>query len=364
MWTIVFSTLLGYGIGMGLVELFDIGRDNDSDDEAVDDPILTDNPNLIELTNIGETVGTDGDDTIVFADETTFEDVETVNAGDGNDTLRLFDETPGAGPSDFGTPFGLDQATVSDDNGDDTMTVAASSSTISGDDGDDGDDSLTVLRAGGSTVLGGAGDDLLVGISISQDAVIMDGGDGKDILDGRLMDNVALIGGEGADLILITGHNQPGAGYVVSSIGQAGDDIIRYDGDANTSDRFDAQTVFGGDGNDRFEVRFNEGGTIEATQDGTTRVEVLTIGDFDPAQDTIVIGPDVLDQDYVIQAAELIERADDGQTDVVMTYESQSDEDRTVIVTVNTIGLELDDFIFVDGTDPANLVAQETAVIA
>lgn len=177
MWTIVFSTLLGYGIGMGLVELFDIGRDNDSDDEAVDDPILTDNPDLIELTNIGETVGTDGDDTIVFADETTFEDVETVNAGDGNDTLRLFDETPGAGPSDFGTPFGLDQATVSGGNGDDTMTVAASSSTISG---DDGDDSLTVLRAGGSTVLGGAGDDLLVGISISQDAVIMDGGDGKD----------------------------------------------------------------------------------------------------------------------------------------------------------------------------------------
>lgn len=178
------------------------------------------------------------------------------------------------------------------------------------------------------------------------------------------MDNVALIGGEGADLILITGHNQPDAGYVVSSIGQAGDDIIRYDGDANTSDRFDAQTVFGGDGNDRFEVRFNEGGTIEATQDGTTRVEVLTIGDFDPAQDTIVIGPYVLDQDYVIQAAELIERADDGQTDVVMTYESQSDEDRTVIVTVNAVGLELDDFIFVDGTDPANLVAQETAVIA
>lgn len=347
MWTIVFSTLLGYGIGMGLVELFDIGRDNDSDDEAVDDPILTDNPDLIELTNIGETVGTDGDDTIVFADETTFEDVETVKAGDGNDTLRLFDETPGAGPSDFGTPFGLDQATVSGGNGDDTMTVAASSSTISG---DDGDDSLTVLRAGGSTVLGGASDDLLVGISISQDAVIMDGGDGKDILDGRLRDNVALIGGEGADLILITGHNQPGAGYVVSSIGQAGDDIIRYDGDANTSDRF--------------EVRFNEGGTIEATQDGTTRVEVLTIGDFDPAQDTIVISPYVLDQDYVIQAAELIERADDGQTDVVMTYESQSDEDRTVIVTVNAVGLELDDFIFVDGTDPANLVAQETAVIA
>lgn len=196
---------------------------------------------------------------------------DTIDAGDGNDDIRLV-----GGRND-----------VHAGSGDDTVTGGADEDTIYGGAGDDtiaggsGDDTIYTgvwlrsgdLASGTNTVTGGSGNDTIYGSNASDtidagtgnDIVVgnaggdqISGGDGDDLLiggyasDGGTTDADTIFGGEGDDRI----YGSDGADFLRGQggddtiFGNAGDDLIVGDGAEVLPGSFGNDSLFGGDGDD------------------------------------------------------------------------------------------------------------------
>lgn len=274
----IISTAAGTGAGMlvlaGLFSLLTIGLAVDfsgltrGDDEGDGWPDET----ADDLSEADDAIdGTDGAD-ILSGDRDGAPAGDLIEAGAGDDQVN------GHAGAD----------TIAGGPGADDLRGEAGDDSLSGDDGDDtlrGGEGRDILAGGdgGDSLAGEGGDDTLAG-GDGQDSLIggegddrLDGGEGEDALQGGLGHDT-LIGGAGQDTLMggdgndrLDGrHGRPdgdGGDYLN---GGAGDDtILAGDGDWAT----------GGSGADRFELTGRPG-----AEDG-----IATIGDYDPAEDQIVV---------------------------------------------------------------------------
>jgi hypothetical protein len=210
----------------------------------------------------------DGNDSGVFV----MPALNTIDAGEGDDTLVISNVTPGTGPLEgLGGPGNDNLTAASADTfvrggpGDDLLTSGVGTAGLFG---DDGTDRLTG-SAGGETLWGGAGGDMIAA-GDGNDSVLADsefGGGGPDTIDaGAGNDNV--FAGDGDDQVS----------------GGAGDDDLRGEGGADR--------LSGGDGNDSLDG--GAGSDAVAGDAGDDRV-AGGIGDDDVAggagDDVLLGGP-------------------------------------------------------------------------
>lgn len=270
----IFALTAIFGVGMlaDMVNGYDLPTPEEEDGEETPEDIGADAgymPSQEQMSSALDVLAlTDGDDTFEGADGT-----DTVVGGDGNDVLR------GGNGVDW----------LDGEGGNDTVVGGASSDALSGGTGDD----YILGGAGEDAVTGGAGNDT-IGLGENNDiydgvgAVSLgfeDGGDdlvrggaGNDFL--RDYDGAdTLLGGTGNDTI-IGAHAGTGDALADVLHGGFGDDILVGD---------HGDTMEGGDGVDAFTVDFE----FDDTWD------VVTITDFDAAQETLTFsasdfGPDAV----------------------------------------------------------------------
>lgn len=200
----------------------------------------------------------DGDDTAEFG-YVTIGDAETVDGGDGNDTLSLDATVLDGMELDVTLMEGGAAADIDLDGGDTSGDFLNFENIL----GNDGDNELTgnsennkIWGAEGADILsGGGGDDML------------DGGEGSDVLDGGA-GNDELLGGAGSDVLA----------------GGAGDDTL--DGGAGSDN------ISGGAGNDTFIVSsasdaFGDIISGGSGPDATTDVDEIDLSAFDKSDYTI-----------------------------------------------------------------------------
>ena len=196
----------------------------------------------------------DGSDTGVIS----LPALQTIQAGDGDDTLTLTNLTPDTAPLEGTGGPGNDVVTAASGSvlarggpGDDHLISGAATTSLFG---DEGTDRLTG-SPGGETLWGGAGGDMIEA-GDGNDTVLADsqfGGDGPDTVDAGAGDdtvwggggNDALFGGSGADTV----NGQDGADRVYGS-----EDNDRVDGGAGNDwvvGDSGEDVLLGGAGNDR-----------------------------------------------------------------------------------------------------------------
>jgi hypothetical protein len=333
-------------------EITPTGDDSDDDSDASDpaaDPIIV-------LPGI-DTAGTDGADLFELGPEVADVgfDTQSVTGGTGDDAIVL--TGPDGALSGAGSPLTFSNATIEGGTGNDTITASADSSLVSG---DEGDDQITIGAAGNSTIIGGAGDDEITGLLEASSTAFIDGGEGNDTIDATQMDNVNVVGGAGDDTILLSGMNDEGAGYAITADGGAGMDRIQFDGSAVTDpDLFGAISVQGGADVDTFALNINEGLDLGAalSDDDPASLDVITLSDFEPGIDRIEIELARLDSDYAVAAARMEEDSEAGTTEVIVSYESDTDTNRELVVTLNATGVAWTDITFLGDDQPTELIA-------
>lgn len=260
---------------------------------------------------------------------------------------------------------------------------------IIGTDGDDViDDSQfseeddAVLGRGFIAVEGGAGNDTII---IEENvASLIDGGDGDDNIQGTVFgsilggdgddiiatsgDNTIVYGGNGNDDLSVAGIGEPGAGYVVAAYGGDGDDILRHTGEGYTlfTEYFGPATLTGGAGTDQFVLTTTEGshtveeGTeisdVDPGVDDTVTLGGVRIDDFTTGEDVIVIDATPEDESFDLISARLEQTTDsygDPITNIVLSYESDTDFNRDVAITLLGGGvLNWDDISFTGADTP------------
>ena len=204
----------------------------------------------------GESGTVDGLDTIVGDDDVTFDEIENILTGAGDDDIDGSDTT-----TDLDIDAGAGDDTVDGGSGNDSILGGDGEDQLFGNDGDD-------------TLDGGADDDLLVG-GDGDDS--LDGGDGADIL----------LGGEGTDTLNGgAGDDDIGVGGDDSATGGTGDDVFTIDTIDPTVDI--NATIDGGsdgtDGNPEGPENGDEGDILDLSD----RPEDLTVvlDDTDPESGT------------------------------------------------------------------------------
>lgn len=316
-----------YLVPLLAASMFFVVLDGQGDDETLDtsDPVEpeTDDPEADDIV-----AGTEG------ADEIEAVGAETVNAGEGDDTLTATSDSDGAvlngeGGADVltlqganGTANGgvgqdtleaLDQVNplLNGGDGDDTIRIdgpLTETDTAGTASGGGGEDTITANGVG-VTVLGGAGNDL-INTQGSMDNV--SGGTGDDTIIADTADYggaTTVNGDDGDDRISLL--ESAGFGTVQQADGGAGDDVI--DSEYFGGGAIDILT--GGAGADVFEVTFNSTGP----GDYGTLVEIT---DFNTAEDALVVDLQFTDgfaADDADSSIEVAEAADGSYTDVVFT---------------------------------------------
>ena len=333
------------------------------DDDAVDeDPIATDppidtgndgTPNYIEIGPLVE--GTDGSDIFNLdnAPRDSLGSLEpvTINANGGDDIIAL---TPEAAvePEEFG-PDAFYQSSISGGAGDDMIEVSAYASTVSG---DEGNDTITVYGMDGNDIFGGAGDDLITGTQGGSSLVTIDGGSGNDTIDGRHTFTGRILGGDGDDVLLFGGADEPSAAFILHPDRGAGDDLLIYEGSPilpAISEILRPINVNGGEGSDTFSVTFDEGEPL-SNEDLPEDTDLVTLGliridDFEPGIDTLEIDASVTNSAYELSEVRLEEQEANGTTSVIVSYTSETEVNRDVVITVNATGVDIDDLVLPDG---------------
>ncbi len=255
--------------------------------------------------------------------------------------------------------------------------------------GNDGDDVIyldqeTFFDEDGSYLVeGGAGDDTIGGNVRDSDQFQLDGGAGNDVIDAAEMNNVALIGGDGDDVLYTSAHAPSGNGYGVFSNGGAGDDVLVHNAPPQVWSA-NVPVLTGGEGQDRFEISFDESYEIYTDDDGNqytlwdeipVRSNMVIVSDFDPDQETIQITLDIDDPQYTAATAELevgpatrvysdtqpggppLPTDEDGEeTRIIVTYQSDTGIDREMVIVVKGTGLTWDNITFAGEVQPASLV--------
>ncbi|MEL7256105.1 MAG: Hint domain-containing protein, partial [Pseudomonadota bacterium] len=227
------------------------GEAGETDGDTIDTGDIDDD---LTVTFTGNEEGTITDGT----DTTTFEEVENIQLGGGDDTVIGSDANTesvdgGAGDDVMSGGDGSDTLAGGDDN--DSITGGLGGDSLSGDDGNDtleGDQGI-------DTIDGGDGDDSIDGGS-GVDS--LDGGDGDDtILGGSQSDTID--GGDGDDDIE----------------GGTGSDVILSSDGADTIDGGAGTDTYRDDSGETIEVTVDDNGdgTVERVNDGTTD----TVEDFE-----------------------------------------------------------------------------------
>jgi hypothetical protein len=307
-----------------------------------------------ELLSNQSATGTGSDDRFVLIEGERLPSDGTaisISGGAGDDTFDLLNPT---GEADtLNSPFLFSEALVDGGAGNDTINVAAPDSTVSG---GDGDDRINVVVAGNTFITGDAGDDYIFGDQVN-DPVTIQGGTGNDTIDATDISNVAAFGDEGNDQIMVTGRDLLGTGYSTFASGGDGEDTLSLPDEAFRSDpRFMPIGLRGDAGNDIFELTFNEGREIDVPLDATppASVFVAELLDFEPGIDAILIEPQVMNDAFEITQARLDENATAGTTELIISYQSETEIDREVRVIINATGISFDDISLV-GIDDAAL---------
>ncbi len=221
--------------------------------------------------------------------------------------------------------------------------IATSGATTTGASGDD-----LILTDGALTdasIRGAAGDDTILGYA-DQSRII--GGDGDDTIAVGGTD-LLIRGGEGDDTINMGGDGEPAPmGWAGTVQGDAGNDTIGLawdysvdlsraaeggDGDdtfvittyvGNNGPAFGsvAPVASGGEGADVFDI-FLRGGGVSTDPDGNALPAsgpIMTIADFDPAEDVLTIDLTGEVGGLPLESASLVEDPAGGFTDVLLRY--------------------------------------------
>ncbi len=348
------AAILGL-LALGLLAPLMLGSDDNSDnDNDTDiDPDVPTPPDPLDITSLPSNTfeGTSGNDTIDLDPVSSGFFSVYLDGGDGDDLLLLSDEDALSDPdTNDATWFA---STIHGGDGSDTIDVSGDHLVLNG---GDGDDSIGGDEIGYSTLLGGEGDDWIdVGTSPINAPTDVYGGPGDDTLIGNETTN--LMGGYGDDDLNITGPGVRGAdGAVGSAEGGVGEDTISYEGPAISTmgDGLSPLDLTGGADADIFEISTSEGGDYDAgvrLPDGSLRVSVVNITDFEAGLDQLEIELDTQDPGYDITSARI-----DG-TDLVVRYEHASEPIRDVVVHTNSAELSWDDITFVGDHIPPVLQA-------
>ena len=195
------------------------------------------------------------------------------------------------------------------------------------------------------------------------------------MIDARGGYNLQVYGGDGDDTILLTpngGYAQHGTYFGVS--GGAGDDLIIVEA-ATENTVMDPLKLTGGEGQDDFELTFDE--TIETTRtyedydDEDYSVEktvthAVRISYFQPGSETVQLNLELDDPSYEVASATLTERyysitSPSGSeerevTELLIRYESPTEDPREIIVEIDALGVTWDDITFVGDNVPSVLV--------
>ena len=289
----------------------------------------------------------------------------SLDAGDGDDDINLLEGGVRPDPAEFEelggfVPPVLSNGTVEGGAGDDTILTVAENTTLSGGAGNDVIENYSAVSG---AIFGGDGDDSLYAALFATDGILVDGGAGNDLIDVSDATSVRALGGDGDDTILVGGYDEPGAGYVISAEGGAGDDrIVLEDGEGiwEGGSIFAPMALSGGTGADVFEIEvtsaFSDDFDVFFADTGAPDAEtvvgnVVTIGDFEPGVDQLVIVPQA-EGDYVLGETRIEEDLDEtggdaGITRVIVTFVSPTGPEHEMVVTVDATGLTLDDVVFV-----------------
>ncbi len=241
------------------------GETDETIGDTVDTSDVTDDM-TVTFTGIEEGTITDGGDT------TTFEEIERIITGEGDDTV-----TGGAGDEYVDTQGGDDSMTGG--AGNDTLISGDGLDTVDGGEGDDslvGGDEQDIITggAGNDTIEGGRGPDDLDG-GEGDDSIIggndndtITGGDGSDFVDGGNGDNLINTSGGGAVPLPDLGYpglfpgdvafNGPGAD--MNDL----DTVISGSGDDTISTGDDADVISAGSGDNVIDGGFDDD-TITST---------------------------------------------------------------------------------------------------
>ena len=320
-----------------VVPLPDLEMD-DAEEEASneDDPILV---------SRGVFQGTAGDDIFEFPEE--FDRVIgiEISAAAGDDIIDLLD--PSGEQASFNSDY-ITQGTFSGGDGNDTIRVASTNSTVSG---GSSDDVIYVESAAETLITGDAGDDSISGFQVS-DLVSIEGGAGNDTIDAREMSTVIANGGEDDDQIYITARALAGTGYTTFADGGAGDDTIFVEGEAFPLTGIHAINAAGGTGSDVFDLTFDEGSLTT----NTASWGAVSINDFEPSVDMVIVELQILNASFEVTEARLEEDASTGITQLIISYESDTELDRDVSIVIQATGVTWDDITFEGDNVPPVLV--------
>ncbi|GHG96901.1 hypothetical protein [Pseudodonghicola xiamenensis] len=285
------------------------------------------------------------------------------DARDGDDVIDLFDANGSDAPTAWMGQDLNNLDLVDGGSGDDVITLETEDGEVHG--GED-DDTLTVYSFA-PQVYGGDGDDPITVTSSDSNGLLVEGGEGDDIIDASAVEDGRLNRGAGNDLIIVEGGGGPnGIGYVAVPSGGDRDDIIRFDAMTAVNDLgIEMQLAYGGAGADIFEVSVDKGAAEIGTEigsghdhpnatlldDGSLRIETLTIPDFEPGIDKLVLDATPQNDGYALSGLSLSEvEKDDGETgtDVTLTYESDDQITRHVVISLHATGVTLKDIELLD----------------
>lgn len=302
-----------------------------------------------------------------------------VDGGTGDDTIRGIADGSffgGGGNDAFEIETGAD-STLDGGSGDDVMTIGEGvNSTIRGGAGNDYFDvtgEVITLRGGEgndtvsgalltSSVYGEGGDDLLRVAAGPSSPVYVYGGDGTDTLDGSGSENIVLEGGAGDDLIVSNGAGSNGTAYEIISLGGDGDDTLSHTVDVLPPLVFpydQPARLTGGAGADTFSINLAIGkGTFEPSVDDpavfTTPAGLLQ--DFERGTDSLTIDLSEIDAAYNAISAKMIENANNGTTDIILSLSDDTNPRNDIVIRVAATGLSWNDVAFT-GRDPTFLNA-------
>ena len=354
-------------LGVGLAAAGIVGLGSDDDENEPDDGMPEEEPIDPEFTilepeeeeidpgfiilNETQVVGTDADDTLLLGDlSEDAKDLE-ISGGDGDDVIDLRDPESNLGL--YGAPVVAES--IDGGAGNDTIYGHLDGGEVRGGDGDD-----TINVHSDGRVEGGDGNDYIT-VSQSGSDMIVEGGAGDDVIVGHI-DSGQLNGGAGNDTISASAQGSfEGTGYVVVPDGGEGDDVIKFRVKSDfSSPGSEQQLAKGGEGADRFEVFLNEGreGDLDYADPiqndfltqvdaDTWRLETLNLVDFEVGEDKLVIKAETQVDGYALNSVRM-EEVDDSQgipqsTDVILSYEHDTEETREVVVSLHATDVEWDD---------------------
>ncbi|MEP1943224.1 MAG: cadherin-like domain-containing protein, partial [Sulfitobacter sp.] len=324
-------------------------------------------------------------------DEDPSNDLDSVNGGDGDDTISTGDDsdTITGGDGNDVIDAGIDDDIVDGGDGDDRIVGAEGSDSITGGDGNDtiyanndpdlGLDALEIEDDGTNplgpdlapdngddTVDGGAGDDVIFG---GDDDDVLMGGAGDDLVDGGIDDDI-LSGGSGEDTLL------GGQGDDSLSGGQDDDLLEGGIGDDTLRGNLGEDTLNGGDDDDLLDGGQGDdvlnGGSGEDTLEGALGDDTLNGDDGDDTifggsgndlidggegEDTLTGGND-RDTFVNVNAGDIVDGSEGGDDFDTLDLTDSAPDDGYLKVTLDPTNEEngVVDYFNADGSEAGQLV--------